>query len=137
MLSGYIDVDFQERGVKDYSLDAKLTLRGYTLILIKQILQYNAKHYLKAYVREKEKRSKQDANQQVGDTPSTQLQFENLANVHKTYESEQKVNHGNIYIFNKGQGGGVQKKERVVGLDESIFVGTIQPIDFKNLEDTN
>lgn len=83
-------------------------------------------------MKDKEKRSKQ-----VVDTPSTQLQFENLANVHKTYESEQKVNHGNIYIFNKGQGGGVQKKEQVVGLDESIFVGTIQPIDFKTLEDTN
>ncbi|MEW4108325.1 hypothetical protein [Bacillus thuringiensis] len=67
-------------------------------------------------MRDKEKRSKQDANQQVVDTPSTQLQFENLANVHKTYESEQKVNHGNIYIFNKGHGGGVQKKEQVVGL---------------------
>ncbi|MCI0766430.1 Mu transposase C-terminal domain-containing protein [Bacillus sp. TL12] len=54
MLPGYIDVDFQERGAKDYRLDAKLTLREFTQILIKQILQYNTKHYLKSYVRDKD-----------------------------------------------------------------------------------
>ncbi|MGE7717622.1 Mu transposase C-terminal domain-containing protein [Priestia megaterium] len=54
LLSGYIDKDFQERGAKDYRLDAKLTLKEFTQILIKQILQYNKKHYLKSYVRDKE-----------------------------------------------------------------------------------
>lgn len=49
MLPGYIDVDFQERGAKDYRLDAKLTLREFT-----QILQYNTKYYLKSYVRDKD-----------------------------------------------------------------------------------
>ncbi|MFK9095170.1 Tn7-like element transposition protein TnsE [Bacillus salipaludis] len=84
-----------------------------------------------------EKRSKQDANQQVVDTPSTQLQFDNLADVHKVYGSEQEVNQGDIYFSNQGQGGGVQKQEQVVDLDESIYGGTIQPIDFKTLEVTN
>ncbi|MCM3181174.1 Mu transposase C-terminal domain-containing protein [Cytobacillus horneckiae] len=54
MLPGYIDVDFQERGAKDYRLDAKLTLKEFTQILIKQILQYNTKHYLRSYVRDKD-----------------------------------------------------------------------------------
>lgn len=54
MLPGYIDVDFQERGAKDYRIDAKLTLKEFTQILIKQILQYNTKHYLKSYVRDKD-----------------------------------------------------------------------------------
>lgn len=54
LLPGYIDVDFQERGVKDYRLDAKLTLKEFTQILIKQIFQYNTKHYLKSYVRDKD-----------------------------------------------------------------------------------
>nr|WP_246439774.1 Mu transposase C-terminal domain-containing protein [Bacillus benzoevorans] len=54
LLPGYIDVDFQERGAKDYRLDAKLTLKEFTQILIKQILQYNTKHYLKSYVRDRD-----------------------------------------------------------------------------------
>ncbi|EFI66354.1 HMG-I and HMG-Y, DNA-binding domain-containing protein, partial [Lysinibacillus fusiformis ZC1] len=54
LLPGYIDVDFQERGAKDYRLDAKLTLREFTQILIKQILQYNTRHYLNSYVRDKD-----------------------------------------------------------------------------------
>ncbi|MGD6834420.1 Mu transposase C-terminal domain-containing protein [Sutcliffiella halmapala] len=54
LLPGYIDVDFQERGAKDYRLDAKLTLKEFTHILIKQILQYNTKHYLKSYVRDRD-----------------------------------------------------------------------------------
>ncbi|HGX3554460.1 TPA: Mu transposase C-terminal domain-containing protein [Staphylococcus aureus] len=54
LLPGYIDVDFQERGAKDYRLDAKLTLREFTQILIKQILQYNTKHYLKSYERDRD-----------------------------------------------------------------------------------
>ncbi|PEP90531.1 hypothetical protein COE95_13130 [Bacillus toyonensis] len=37
----------------------------------------------------KKKRSKQDANRQMVDTPNTQLQFVNLSNVHKTFDSEQ------------------------------------------------
>lgn len=54
LLPGYIDVDFQERGAKDYRLDAKLTLKEFTQILIKQVLQYNTKHYLKTYVRDRD-----------------------------------------------------------------------------------
>lgn len=54
LLPGYIDVDFQERGARDYRLDATLTLREFTQILIKQILQYNTKHYLKSYVRDRD-----------------------------------------------------------------------------------
>lgn len=54
LLPGYIDVDFQERGAKDYRLDAKLTLKEFKQILIKQVLQHNTKHYLKTYVRDRD-----------------------------------------------------------------------------------
>lgn len=54
LLPGYVDVDYQERGAKDYRLDAKLTLREFTQILIKQVLQHNTKHYLKTYIRDKD-----------------------------------------------------------------------------------
>lgn len=54
LLPGYIDVDFQERGAKDYRLDAKLTLKEFTQILIKQVLQHNTKHYLKTYIRDRD-----------------------------------------------------------------------------------
>lgn len=51
-LPGYVDTDFQERGARDYRLDAVLTLEEFTKIIIKQIIYYNTKHYLKDYVRE-------------------------------------------------------------------------------------
>lgn len=54
LLPGYIDIDFQERGARDYRLDAKLTLTEFTQILIKQVLQHNTKHYLKTYVRDRD-----------------------------------------------------------------------------------
>ncbi|WP_342574414.1 DNA-binding protein [Solibacillus sp. FSL K6-1781] len=54
LLPGYVDIDFQERGAKDYRLNAILTLREFTQILIKQVLQHNKKHYLKTYVRERD-----------------------------------------------------------------------------------
>ncbi|WP_209440918.1 DDE-type integrase/transposase/recombinase [Paenibacillus maysiensis] len=48
-LPGYVDKDFQERGARDYRLDAKLTLEQFTQIMIKQILKYNTSHYLESY----------------------------------------------------------------------------------------
>ncbi len=81
-------------------------------------------------------RSKQDANQQVQDIKSTQFQLGPPANIHKVYEGTQEVNQGDIYISNQGQGGGIQKQEQIVGLDESTYGGNIQPIDFKTLEVT-
>jgi len=54
LIPGYIDIDFQERGARDYRLDAKLTLTEFTQILIKQVLQHNTKHYLKTYVRDRD-----------------------------------------------------------------------------------
>lgn len=51
-LPGYVDTDFQERGVRDYRLDAVLTLEDFTKIIIKQIIYYNTEHYLKDYIRE-------------------------------------------------------------------------------------
>lgn len=54
MLPGYVDKDFQERGARDYRLDAVLTLDEFTKIIIKQILYYNQKHYLKDYVRDED-----------------------------------------------------------------------------------
>ncbi|CUB11617.1 hypothetical protein BN2127_JRS1_03403 [Bacillus cereus] len=80
-------------------------------------------------------RSKQDANQLVTDVSSTQLQFKSAPKVHKIYDSKQQVNQGDMYISNDGKGGGI-KSEQVVGLDESIYGGNIQPIDFKVLEVT-
>lgn len=54
IIPGYVDVDFQERGAKDYRLDAKLTLKQFTQIILKQIIHYNSKYYLKSYVRDKD-----------------------------------------------------------------------------------
>ncbi|WP_090835364.1 Tn7-like element transposition protein TnsE [Bacillus mycoides] len=82
-------------------------------------------------------RSKQDANQRVEDIPSTQFNFGNPANVHKIHGDTQEVNKGGTYILNQGQGGGIQKQQQIVGLDESIYGGMIQPIDFITLEVTN
>jgi hypothetical protein len=53
-LPGYVEKDFQERGARDYRLDAKLTLEQFTQIMIKQVLMYNTKHYLDHYVRDNE-----------------------------------------------------------------------------------
>jgi hypothetical protein len=51
-LPGYVDKDFQERGSRDYRLDAKLTLEQFTQLIIKQVIYYNTKHYLKDYLRD-------------------------------------------------------------------------------------
>jgi hypothetical protein len=53
-LPGYVDKDFQERGVRDYRLDAKLTLEQFTQLIVKQVIYYNTKHYLKDYLRNEE-----------------------------------------------------------------------------------
>ncbi|MEC1698146.1 Mu transposase C-terminal domain-containing protein [Schinkia azotoformans] len=53
-LPGYVDTDFQERGARDYRLDAVLTLEEFTKIILKQIVYYNKKHYLKDYIREQD-----------------------------------------------------------------------------------
>lgn len=54
LLPGYIDIDFQERGTRDYRLDATLTLREFNQLMIKQILIYNSKHYMSSYVRDRD-----------------------------------------------------------------------------------
>ncbi|MDF2606229.1 MAG: transposase [Bacillales bacterium] len=51
-LPGYIAKDFQQRGSRDYRLDAVLTLDEFSKIIIKQIIYHNTSHYLKDYVRE-------------------------------------------------------------------------------------
>ncbi len=51
---GYVDKDFQERGARDYRLDAKLTLEEFTKILIHLVLKYNISHYLADYLRDEE-----------------------------------------------------------------------------------
>jgi hypothetical protein len=53
-LPGYIDKDFRERGARDYRLDAKLTIEQFTQLIIKQIIYYNTKHYLRDYVRDED-----------------------------------------------------------------------------------
>lgn len=42
------------------------------------------------------------------------------------------MNKGNAYISNKGRGGATQ--QQIVGVDESIFGGTVAPIEFRTLE---
>lgn len=54
LLPGYIDIDFKERGARDYRLDATLTLREFNQIMIKQVLNYNTKHYMNSYVRDRD-----------------------------------------------------------------------------------
>lgn len=82
-------------------------------------------------------RSKQDANQPIEEIVGTQFDFGNPAIIHKISGDTQEVNKGDIYISNQGQGGGVQKhQQQVVGLDESVYGGIIQPIEFKTLEVT-
>ncbi|MGL5942123.1 MAG: transposase [Waterburya sp.] len=51
-LPGYVDIDFTQRGGKDYRLDSKLDLEGFTKIIIYLILQHNNHHYLKNYDRQ-------------------------------------------------------------------------------------
>lgn len=82
------------------------------------------------------KRSKQDTNQPVEEIFGTQFDFGNPATIHKLFGDIQEINQGDIYISNQGQGGGIQKQPQQVevGLDESIYGGTIQPIDFKTLQ---
>jgi hypothetical protein len=53
-LPGYVDKDFQERGARDYRLDAKLTLEQFIQLIIKQVIYYNTKHYLKDYLRDED-----------------------------------------------------------------------------------
>ncbi|MCM3325008.1 Tn7-like element transposition protein TnsE [Cytobacillus kochii] len=77
-------------------------------------------------------RSGEDANQPVIDIEPTQMAFRQSTIVNRISEQEQKVNQGDEYISNFGQGGGV--KQSIVGLDESIFGGKIAPIEFKTME---
>ncbi|WP_163528057.1 Mu transposase C-terminal domain-containing protein [Halobacillus ihumii] len=53
-LPGYVDKDFQERGARDYRLDAKLTIEQFTQLIIQQVIYYNTKHYLKDYLRDED-----------------------------------------------------------------------------------
>ncbi|MBH9968630.1 Mu transposase C-terminal domain-containing protein [[Bacillus] enclensis] len=53
-LPGYVDKDFNERGARDYRLDAKLTIKDLTKILIAEVIYHNNHHYLKSYPRDEE-----------------------------------------------------------------------------------
>ncbi|MEH7355404.1 Tn7-like element transposition protein TnsE [Neobacillus drentensis] len=77
-------------------------------------------------------RSREDANQPVIDIEPTQMAFRQSTIVNRIPKQEQKVNQGDEYSSNIGRGGGV--KQRIVGLDESVFGGEITPIEFKTLE---
>lgn len=52
ILPGYIDKDFQQRGAKDYRLDAKLTIEDFAKIIIRQVISHNNKKYLLSYPRD-------------------------------------------------------------------------------------
>ena len=51
-LPGYVDVDFTQRGGKDYRLDAQLDINQFTEIIIHLIRYHNNQHYLENYDRE-------------------------------------------------------------------------------------
>ncbi len=51
-INGYVDVDFKQRGGKDYRLDAKLDINQFTEIIIHLIRHHNNHHYLENYDRE-------------------------------------------------------------------------------------
>lgn len=48
-LPGVVDTDIRIRGERDYRLDAKLTLKEFTNIIIKCVLFHNNEHWLKNY----------------------------------------------------------------------------------------
>jgi len=52
LVPGFIDVDFRERGGKDYRLDAKLDIYQFTQIIIKCILTHNNTNSMKNYKRD-------------------------------------------------------------------------------------
>lgn len=53
-LPGYVEKDYRERGAKDYRLDAKLTLKDFTKIIIAEVLYHNNHHFIKNYPRDKD-----------------------------------------------------------------------------------
>ncbi len=77
-------------------------------------------------------RSREDANQPVIDIETTQMTFHQPIIVNRIPKQEQKVNQGEVYISNSGQGEGI--KQGVFGLDESMYGGEITPIEFQSME---
>ena len=49
-----MDIDFKQRGARDYRLDAKLTIKDLTKIIIAEVIYHNNHHYLNGYPRDKE-----------------------------------------------------------------------------------
>jgi len=77
-------------------------------------------------------RSREDINMTVIEMNPTQIAFRHLPIVNRLSNHDQKVNQGDEYISNIGRGGGV--KQKIVGLDEPLFGGDINPIEFQTLE---
>jgi len=61
LVPGYIDVDFRERGGRDYRLDAKLDIYQFTQIIIKCVLYHDKSNWMKNYTRD-EMAIKDDVN---------------------------------------------------------------------------
>lgn len=51
---GYVDVDFRQRGGRDYRLDGRLTVDAFTSIIIRIVLFHNREHNLTKYVKDEE-----------------------------------------------------------------------------------
>lgn len=49
LVPGHIDIDFRERGGKDYRLDAKLDIYQFTQIIIRCVLFHNNHHWMENY----------------------------------------------------------------------------------------
>ncbi|WP_051556554.1 Mu transposase C-terminal domain-containing protein [Alkalihalobacterium bogoriense] len=54
LLPGSVGTDFRKRGVKDYRLEGKLTLKEFTKIIIKCVLYYNNHQVIDQYIRDEE-----------------------------------------------------------------------------------
>lgn len=54
LVPGHINIDFRERGGKDYRLDAKLDLYQFTRIIINCVLAHNNSHWMENYTRDED-----------------------------------------------------------------------------------
>lgn len=53
-MPGAVKKEYKKRGGPDYVLDAKLTLKGFTQMMIEMILQRNNYHYMEYYPLDKD-----------------------------------------------------------------------------------
>ncbi|MCM3715864.1 Tn7-like element transposition protein TnsE [Alkalihalobacillus oceani] len=98
-----------------------------------RLTQGNNKEDLHELNEKEQDRSKEETNQIVDEIDPIQLGFKDPIVIRAVKKFNQKVNQGDIYISNKGSGGGT-KRGKVVGVDEPVYGGNIKPLEFQSLE---